>query len=130
MCEKELNIETNCALSSSPPHIALRKTTRFYIHCSRYRMYRRLSYIQKCINRIYFAGIQGKVLVNNLILYSIKTTCWFSEPVTFLLLWLWYWCYITNFWKVGESHNLQLLTVCEMFYMYLCLLLYCYFLAY
>lgn len=29
MCEKELNIETNCALSSSPPHIALRKQPGF-----------------------------------------------------------------------------------------------------
>lgn len=88
-------------------------------------MYRRLSYIQKCINIDIFRRNIGKKSLLTIWYFTVsKTTGRYQTsqlPTCF--------GYIDStellFEKKGsgKSHNLQLLTIYEVFYVYLCLLL-------
>lgn len=67
-------METTCVTTivSYSPRTDSGETNSFIYMVVKYRMYRRQSYIQKCIDIvIHLARVQEKILVNNLIHYSI-----------------------------------------------------------
>lgn len=80
--KKELKIETTCVTASVFPS---QLQDSFYIQCSKYRMYRKQLYTQKCINIIInLAEIQEKILVKIWYITVFKTTWRFSKRVNFL----------------------------------------------